>query len=87
MELYTLVKKTETETGHFSNFKSGEDLEALHAEAHELMANNMRDKTVKQFDVRILNGVLADAVPAMHFVRPSADVEREDDGDVSEIGW
>lgn len=69
MELYTLVKKTETETGHFSTSKSGEDLEALHAEAHEQMANNMRDKSVKQFDVRILNGVLADAVPALHFTR------------------
>lgn len=70
MELYTLVKKTETETGHFSSSKSGENLDALHAEAHELMANNMRDKSVKQFDVVILNGVLSNAVPPMHYVKP-----------------
>lgn len=79
MELYTMVKKTETETGRFSGSKSSENLDALHAEAHELMSNNIKDKTVKQFDVRILNGILADAVPALHYVRniPAPVVEEE----------
>lgn len=75
MELYTLVKKTETTTGHFSSSKSSENIEALQAEMHELMANNIRDISVRQFDAVILNGVLANAVPALHFVRPSAEEE------------
>lgn len=75
MELYTLIKKTETVSGHFSSSKSSENLELLQAEMHELMANNIRDNSVKQFDAVILNGVLANAVPPLHYVRPSAEEE------------
>lgn len=73
--IYTLVRKTKTE-GEFAKSETFTELDEAKAKYWLYLSNNALDKSVKRFDITILNDSL---IPCMtdHFIREEPPTEAE----------
>lgn len=83
--LYTLVRKTKTDGGEFSKSETFSSLADAIPKFFLYLSNNSDDKTVKRFDITILNG---DLIPCKteHFIREEVTEEvTEGEVEISEL--